>query len=133
MSFKGLDENPEGQDAGATGEGAGGDGPGAGLNAMLSKPDTDFVTEVKKPANRGLFAMAGLVLVCGAGMYFMWARGGPAKAVAETKESKAANTTINSFLTEDKDNVNKMKELLTSTEKVVQQFLTSAGKAQVPL
>jgi hypothetical protein len=52
---------------------------------------------------------------------------------APTPESAAAQSTITQFLSDDKANVNKMKDLLENTEKAVEQFRNAPGKAQIPI
>ena len=76
--------------------------------------------------------MAGFLLACGVGTYFMYNRNAKAND-PPTAEAAAAQTTITQFLSDDKDNVNKMKDLLENTGKAVEQFRASPGKKQVPL
>ena len=71
-------------------------------------------------------------IVCGAGTYFMYNRSAKAGAQA-TPETTAAQATITQFLSDDKGNVTKMKELLENTGNAVEQFKASPGKKQVPL
>jgi hypothetical protein len=102
------------------------------LADALGEQDGTFVTEQKKSLSTGTLVMAGLLLACGVGTYVMYTRSAASKA-APTAESSAAQTTITQFLSDDKANVNKMKDLLDNTEKAVAQFRASPGKAQVPV
>lgn len=102
------------------------------LASALAGGEAEFVTTAPtKQVSRGALVMGGILLMCGAGMYFMYQRSGHHPAAAP--ETAAAATTINQFLSSGTDNVRQMKELLASTEKVVQQFLAYPGKAQVPV
>ncbi len=125
------DNELEQQDQGTTDAGAAGDG-GEDLNGMLNTQDSTFVTDEKKPLSKGTLVMAGILLACGAGTYVMYTRSAPS-TTPPTAEAAAAQTTISQFLTNDAGNVTKMKDMLQDTEKVVQQFLTSPGKKQVPI
>ncbi len=127
------DNDLEQQDLGTSSDSnAGGDSTGDDLNGMLNAQDSTFVTDEKKPLSKGTLVMAGILLACGAGTYVMYTRSAPSTA-APTAEAAAAQTTITQFLTNDAGNVTKMKDMLQDTEKVVQQFLTSPGKKQVPI
>lgn len=118
-------------DAGAPGTGDGGAG-GDDLNGMLNAQDGSFVTDEKKPLSKGTVIMAGILLACGVGTYVMYSRSAAVDG-APTPEAAAAHNTINTFLQNDAGNVTQMKDMLKDTEKVVQQFLTSPGKKQVPV
>jgi hypothetical protein len=116
-------------------DGPGGDDGADALTGALAASDGGgFVVEQKKKSvGAGTIAMGGVLLACGAAMAFMGMRSGPSAADAATPESAGANKTISQFLSDDKDNVKKMRDLLTSTEKAVQQFVTYPGKTQVPV
>jgi hypothetical protein len=109
----------------------GGDGAGD-LADVLGAQDATFVTGEKKPFSSSTLVMAGFLLACGVGTYFMYTRNTQAK-VAPSVEAAAAQTTITQFLSEDHANVNKMKDLLQNTQAAVEQFKNSPAKAQVPL
>src|SRR4051812_29339144 len=101
---------------------AGGGDDGSDLSGALgSGGDAGFVSAEKKPLNTGTLIMAASLRPCGAGTYLMYPRGAPA-AAAPDKATAAAQTTITQFLSDDKQNVNKMKDLLQNTEKAVEQF-----------
>jgi len=119
---------------GAETENTAGMGGGAGdLGDVLGNgDDAAFVSgEEKKSISTGTIIMAGLLLACGAGTYFMYNRSAPA-AAAPNAEAAAAQTTIKEFLA-DGTNANKMKDLLENTDKAVEQFRASPGKKQVPV
>ena len=128
-------EQQDGAAAAGQADGGGGelDGGGDELNGMLNAQDGGgFVTDEKKPLSKGTVIMAGILLACGVGTYVMYTRSATGGA-APTAEAAAAQTTINQFLKNDAGNVKKMKDMLQDTEKVVQQFLDSPGKKQVPV
>ena len=115
-----------------TGMGDGTDG-GGDLSGVLGSGDGGgFVSEEKKPLNTGTLVMAGFLLACGVGTYVMYTRNAPAKT-APSADSAAAQSTITQFLSDDKQNVSKMKDLLQNTEKAVEQFRAAPAKTQVPL
>lgn len=127
----------EQQDAASQTDDSGADAgdPGAGgddLNGMLNAQDGSFVTDEKKPLSKGTVIMAGILLACGVGTYVMYTRSAALDG-APTPEAAAAQNTISQFLQNDAGNVTQMKNMLKDTEKVVQQFLTSPGKKQVPI
>ena len=124
------DQQAGGADDGATGDGVGGSGD---LTDVLGEgQEAGFVSDEKKPLSTATVIMAGFLLACGAGTYLMYNRS--AKAGAQpSAEAAAAQTTITEFLSDDKENVNKMKDLLENTGKAVDQFKASPGKRQVPL
>ena len=102
------------------------------LDEALSDADPTFVTEEpRKPLSRGTLVIAIILAACAAATYFMYVRNGPSKAGAATVEAAQADATIQTFLSA--DNVKAMKEMLRNTHKVVQQFLASPGKTQVPI
>ena len=107
-------------------------GGGGDLNDVLGSQEANFVTDEKKPLSTATVIMAGFLLACGAGTYFMYNRSAKANTQPNA-EAAAAQTTITQFLSDDKENVNKMKDLLENTGKAVEQFKASPGKKQVPL
>src|SRR4051812_23273016 len=97
---------------------ADGTGDGGDLSGVLGGGgEAGFVSgdAKKQPFNTGTLIMGGLLLACGVGTYVMYTRSAPA-AVAPDKATVAAQTTITQFLSDDKQNVNKMKDLLQNTE-----------------
>jgi hypothetical protein len=124
-----------GDDTSADAGGGSGDSAGGGggdLSDVLGNQEASFVSDEKKSLSTGTVIMAGLLLACGAGTYFMYNRSAPA-STAPSADTAAAQKTITQFLSDDKDNVNKMKDLLVNTEKAVEQFRASPGKVQVPV
>jgi hypothetical protein len=101
-------------------------------SALAGDGDTGFVVETPKKVSQGTIVLAGVLLACGGGTYLMHLHSGP-KEKPPAPETVAATTTINQYLSSGGDNVKQMKELLQSTEKVVQQFLAYPGKAQIPI
>lgn len=128
MAF-GSEQNETGQDTGMSAEGT---GPGDDLSGVLGAQDTTFVSSEKKPLNTGTLVMAGFILAAGLGTYVMYTRSAPANT-APTPEAAAAQTTITAFLSNDKANATKMRDLLINTEKAVEQFRASPGKKQIPV
>ena len=128
------DETSQDQDSTAGDDGTSlGDDGGTDLSGVLGGGEGGgFVSDEKKPLNTGTLVMAGFLLACGIGTYVMYTRSAPAKTTASA-DSVAATSTINQFLSDDKQNVNKMKDLLQNTEKAVEQFRAAPAKTQVPL
>ena len=124
------DNDQEQQGQGAS-EDAGGFSGGDDLNGMLNAQDSTFVTDEKKPLSKGTLVMAGILLACGAGTYVMYTRSAP--GAGPTPESAQAQATIGEFLSQDAGDVTKMKNMLNDTGKVVEQFIASPGKKQVPI
>ena len=116
--------------AGAGDPGAGGGGGAGELSDVLGNQEASFVSDEKKPLSTGTLIMAGLLLACGAGTYFMYNRSAPA-SVKTGADVATAQKTINEFL-EDKSGAENMKDLLNNT-KAVEQFRASPGKVQVPV
>jgi hypothetical protein len=131
------DESSQDQDSTAPGDvSADVTDDGGDLSGVLGSGggEAGFVSgEAKKqPFNTGTLIMGGLLLACGVGTYVMYTRSAPA-AVAPDKATAAAQTTITQFLSDDKQNVHNMKDLLQNTEKAVEQFRAAPAKTQVPL
>lgn len=130
------DETSQEQESSELIDGGGGDagGDGSDLSGVLGGGEGGgFITGgEKKPLNTGTLVMAGFLLACGVGTYVMYTRNAPAKT-APSADSAAAQTTITQFLSDDKQNVSKMKDLLQNTEKAVEQFRAAPSKTQVPL
>jgi len=121
------------------GENANGQGvdPSVGFNSDGSEGETSeyIATEEKKPkVNQTTLVMFGVLALSAAGVWIMYQRVGPGKAVAAPPpESVQAKKTINSFLDGGGNNIKSMESMLRNTEKVVQQFLTYPSMTQVPL
>jgi preprotein translocase subunit SecG len=132
------DETSQEQDStvsvGDDGTGIGDGTDGSDLSGVLGSGDGGgFVSdEKKKPLNTGTLVMAGFLLACGVGTYVMYTRNAPANT-GPSADTTAAQTTITQFLSDDKQNVSKMKDLLQNTEKAVEQFRAAPAKTQVPL
>jgi hypothetical protein len=94
-----------------------------------------IAVEEKKPkVNQTTLVMFGVIALSAAGVWVMYQRVGPGKAVAAPPpESVQAKKTINSFLDGGGNNIKNMESMLRNTEKVVQQFLTYPSMTQVPL
>lgn len=89
--------------------------------------DPAFVSDGKKPVNRNMMLMGGIMIVGLFVVWFMYFRGSPSAAQAGV--SDAAGEQIKQFL--DNDNVNVMKQTLKETQQVVDQFRQT--RSQVPL
>ena len=127
-----FENESEMQDQSAAGEASSGSGSDD-LSGVLGGADSSFVSgETKKPLSTGTLIMAGFLLACGVGTYVMYTRSAPANTPLNA-EAAAAQTTITQFLSDDKENVSRMKDLLHNTEKAVEQFRASPGKKQVPV
>ena len=136
MAFENEQNDQGQQDAGATGaDGTAGGGGGGGaddLSGVLGEQEVSFVSGEKKPMNTGTLIMAGFLLAAGVGTYLMYTRTAPAQT-EPTPEAAAAQSTITTFLSNDKANAAKMRDLLVNTEKAVEQFRASPGKKQIPV
>jgi hypothetical protein len=135
MAFE-SEQNEQGLntgDDGAGGPDAAGGGAGDDLSGVLGSPsDAGFVSSEKKPVNTGTLVMAGFILAAAAGTYLMYKRAANAHT-APTPEAAAAQTTITQFLSNDKANAAKMRDLLVNTEKAVEQFRAAPAKKQIPV
>jgi hypothetical protein len=136
MSLDNLN-NEESQDTTAAdgAEGGGDEGTGAELATTLSGGDGGgFVLDSgnKKSVATGTLILAGLLAACAGGTYLMYVKSGP-KVAAASSEVQAADQTISTFLSKDRDNIKQMKDLLHTTQKAVAQFLAESGKKQVPI
>ncbi len=103
------------------------------LSAALTESDATFVTgEKKQQLSTGTLLVGGLLFACAAATYFMYVRTGP-KAAAANPETASASATITQFLSDDTRNAERMRQLLSDTEKAVQQFQTHPARTQVPI
>jgi hypothetical protein len=84
--------------------------------------------EEKKPANKGVFVLLGLLLVGGGGYFYMKQSPQVADAAATQNDN-----TITEFLNSGEQHVQMMKQMLNNSEKVVQRFRAYPEKTQVPL
>jgi hypothetical protein len=94
--------------------------------------DSAFVmTGEKEPLSKGTLAMFVLLVVAGAGTYFMYVRTGTqtAAAAADVK----AQQVIKQFMTEREKNPDAMRKMLLDTEEKVRWFRSYPGDNQRPL
>jgi hypothetical protein len=114
-----MDQNEDssGQDQ-TEGEGGGGGGESGGEEN--NEADMIFAPEASKPGRNAGMLMVAFVMIGVGVIYFMRARGGPAKAQASAEVTKADNS-IQEFI-RDGNQIKKMKDMLNNTEKVVEQF-----------
>ena len=136
LSAANADQNGDGS-ADGNGEMNGGD-PSADFNDGMpgDGETTEFIaTEEKKPKfNQTTLVMFGVIALSAAGVWVMYQRVGPGKAMAApSKESVEAKKTISTFLDAGGNNIKNMESMLRNTEKVVQQFLSYPSMTQVPL
>jgi hypothetical protein len=111
MSEQYEEQNHDSSGQDQTEGGGGGEGGGEENN----EADMIFAPEAAKPGRNAGMLMIAFVMIGVGVIYFMRARGGPAKAQASAEVTKA-DSLIKSF---DGTQVKKMQDLLRSTEKVV--------------
>jgi hypothetical protein len=99
------------------------------LSMALSGGETTFVSETKQPMSKGTMVVAGLLVACGAITYFMYIRTGPETAAATPAQAQAEQI-VKGFI-DDPSRAKGWKDLIDSTDKVVQQFKKEV--IQVPL
>lgn len=102
-----------------------------GLPAELTE-DTEaaFVAETPKANHSMAIMLLTLVIIGGGGVYFMRMKAGPGKAAAAPlAEAVNAQKTITEFLTDGGRNLKTIRELLQSTEKVVERFKSDPGRS----
>jgi hypothetical protein len=109
-----MDQNQDSSGQDQT-EGGGGESTGEENN----EADMIFAPEASKPGRNAGMLMVAFVLIGVGVIYFMRARTGPTYAVSA--EVSRADTSIKDFI-RDGNQIKKMKDMLDSTEKVVQQF-----------
>jgi hypothetical protein len=134
MSFEQDNQDPS-MAASQNGEAGTGD-PSVGFNDGSGGESSEYVVpeEKKSAMSRSTLIMFGVLALGAAGVWVMYQRVGPGKAVAApSAESVQAKKTINAFLDGGGTNIKSMETMLRSTEKVVQQFLTYPSMTQVPL
>jgi hypothetical protein len=94
--------------------------------------DSAFVvTQEKEPLSKGTVAMFILLVVAGAGTYFMYVRAGTESASAASDIK--AQQVIKQFMTEREKNPDAMKKMLLETEEKVRWFRSYPGENQRPL
>ena len=94
--------------------------------------DSTFVVSgEKEPLSKSTLAMFVLLVVAGAGTYFMYVRTGTQTAGAATDIK--AQQVIKQFMTEREKNPDAMKKMLLETEAKVRWFRTYPGDNQRPL
>jgi len=111
MSDQYEEQNTDSSGQDQTGAGMGGEGGGEENN----EADMIFTPEASKPGRNAGMLMIAFVMIGVGVIYFMRARGGPAKVKASDEVTKAEGL-IKGF---DGTQVKKMHELLKNTEKVV--------------
>ena len=134
-------ENPEQTPAASTASGAEAheghegheSGEGQELNETLATPETEFVTTQKKPLNQTAMMLFLIVLVGGAGTYFMYYKNGPQSAKAADPAVAKAEASISDFMKTGSKNVSLLRSLLDGTAKIVEQFKLYPNMTQVPL
>src|SRR5690348_5966202 len=93
---------------------------GEDLASALGGGDTGFYTgaQPKKPINRTLLVIMGVLAVGGGAMYYAHVRQGPASASASTTVMSTADAKkrISQFLDGGKSNVKVMEQMLHNTE-----------------
>ena len=142
MSFFSKDVESEGGDeaAGAAAPGNAEHSPNSGdpqdgsdLNETLATQETEFVSAEKKPLNQTAMMLFFIVLIGGAGTYFMYYRNGPQSAKAADPTVVKAEATINDFMKSGSKNVSMLRLLLDGTAKIVEQFKAYPNMTQIPL
>ncbi len=89
----------------------------------------DGESEGRRKFSTGTLVLGGLILAAFGGLALMHFRAGPATAQASTEASK----TITSFLGDGKKNLATMQQVLSDTDKLVEDFKNFPAAAQVPL
>jgi hypothetical protein len=95
--------------------------------------DADFVASEKKPINKNTLMLMTIILIGGAGTYFMYLKTGPASAKAADPAAVTAEVAINDFMKGGRGNITLLRRLLDGTARVVEQFKDYTNVAQVPL
>jgi hypothetical protein len=94
--------------------------------------DSAFVvTSEKEPLSKGTLAMFILLVVAGAGTYFMYVRTGTQSASAASDIK--AQQVIKQFMSEREKNPDAMRKMLLDTEEKVRWFRSYPGDNQRPL
>ncbi len=104
------------------------------LSAALSGSEAAFVTgESSKPPSTQYIILGGLLILAPIVIWIMYNRKGPASASAAVAKPPAAVQTVRTFLNSGPSGIKVMREMLQSTEKIVQEFLKYPTMTQVPL
>ncbi|HEX8521872.1 MAG TPA: hypothetical protein VF669_06410 [Tepidisphaeraceae bacterium] len=104
------------------------------LSNALGTAETEFVTgEEKKSQSTQYMLLGGLLLLAPAVLWYMSNRGPASAAAATIDQPPAAAQTVHTFLDSGQDGIKAMRAMLTSTEKVVNEFLSYPSMTQVPL
>lgn len=104
--------------------------PDAPAEAVPDISEAGFVQEKSHTGRNSLIILMGFALIGAGVIYFLKTKMGPAQAQA-SKEAGTAKTTINEFLKGGEKNISKMRELITNTQQVVDQFKNHEALAQV--
>src|SRR5258705_6950114 len=107
------------QDPNASGQDQTDGGTGESSGEENNEADMIFAPEASKPGRNAGMLMVAFVMIGVGVIYFMRARGGPTRALSA--EVQKADQLIEGF-TKDRDQIKKMKDMLNSTQKVVEQF-----------
>jgi len=102
---------------------------------LMEGGDGEFVVATPpKPQNKTMTVLLGVVLAGACAIYLTYFRGGPQSAAAATNQQSEMNSAaISRFLEAGGENIKLMERMLSSTEKVVQQFRNYPSTTQVPL
>src|SRR5437868_5287765 len=101
--------------------------------AETGMEETDFVSSEKKPLNRNTLMLMIILVIGGAGTYFMYLRTGPSSAKAADPAAITAEVAINDFMKGGRGNITLLRRLLDGTARVVEQFKDYTNVSQVPL
>src|SRR5947209_17068159 len=140
MNFVLKDVEPE-QDASGGGERSPSTPPaesdsheGSELVEQLAGEDGEFVvTAEKKPLNQTAMMLFLILIVGGAGIYFMYFKAGPQSAHAADPTVVNAQASISDFMKGGNANITLLRRLIEGTSKIVEQFKAYPNVAQVPL
>lgn len=91
-------------------------------------PVGDVEIDSKRRFTRGTIVLGVLLATAVGGLTLMYFRSGPAQALGGT-----ANKDVTAFLGDGKKNVASMRETLSATDKVVEQFRQFPAAQQIPL
>ncbi len=106
----------------------------ADLSATLASADSTFVSgEEKKPQSTQYLIFGGLLLLAPAILWYMHNRGPSAAAAATMMPEPAATQSVHSFLDSGPEGIRAMRSMLSSTEKIVAEFLSYPSMGQIPL
>lgn len=93
-----------------------------------------ILAEAPRPKNKAMTVLLGVVLAGACAIYLTYFRNGPQAAAAATQDQNEMNSAaISRFLEAGGENIKLMERMLSSTERVVQQFRNYPSTTQVPL